>query len=103
MLKFGNKEFRNLQEQVLRNMKNIQDIMDGTTVLAESGIKVIGHVNSAADLPDPETPVTAIKVPNGNLTLTFFKLLTFAPLSSMNLPLPFLLSLGTSIFFLPLK
>ena len=55
MLKFGNKEFRNLQEQVLRNMKNIQDIMDGTTVLAEFGIKVIGHVNSAADLPDPET------------------------------------------------
>lgn len=55
MLKFGNKEFRNLQEQVLRNMKNIQDIMDGVTVLAEFGIKVIGHVNSAADLPDPET------------------------------------------------
>ena len=55
MLKFGNKEFRNLQEQVLRNMKNIQDIMDGATVLAEFGIKVIGHVASVEDLPDPAT------------------------------------------------
>lgn len=54
MLAFGNKEFRNLQEQVLENMKNIQDIMDGTTVLAEFGIKVIGQVDSAEDLPDPE-------------------------------------------------
>lgn len=54
MLAFGNKEFRNLQEQVLENMKNIQDIMDGTTVLAEFGIKVIGQVDSAEDLPDPD-------------------------------------------------
>lgn len=55
MLAFGNKEFRNLQEQVLENMNNIQDIMDGATVLAEFGIKVIGQVNSAEDLPDPAT------------------------------------------------
>jgi len=55
MLAFGNKEFRNLQEQVLENMKNIQDIMDGTTVLAEFGIKVIGQVDSAKDLPDADT------------------------------------------------
>lgn len=55
MLKFGNKEFRNLQEQVLENMKNIQDIMDGTTVLAEFGIKVVGQVSSPEDLPDPAT------------------------------------------------
>ena len=55
MLKFGNKEFRNLQEQVFKNMKDIQDIMDGTTVLAEFGIKVIGQVESAAQLPDPNT------------------------------------------------
>ena len=53
MLRFGNKEFRNLQEQVLKNMQNIQDIMDGTTVLAEFGIKVIGQVDDAEDLPDP--------------------------------------------------
>ena len=54
MLAFGNKEFRNLQEQVLENMKNIQDIMDGATVLAEFGIKVVGQVDAADDLPDPE-------------------------------------------------
>ena len=55
MLKFGNKEFRNLQEQVCKNMKDIQDIQDGVTVLAEFGIKVIGQVDSAEDLPDPAT------------------------------------------------
>ena len=55
MLKFGNKEFRNLQEQVFKNMKDIQDIMDGTTVLAEFGIRVVGHVNSITELPDPST------------------------------------------------
>ena len=55
MLKFGNKEFRNLQEQVFKNMKDIQDIMDGTTVLAEFGIKVVGHVELPSQLPDPST------------------------------------------------
>lgn len=55
MLKFGNKEFRNLQEQVFKNMKDIQDIMDGTTVLAEFGIKVVGQVELASQLPDPST------------------------------------------------
>lgn len=55
MLAFGNKEFRNLQEQVLENMKNIQDIQDGATVLAEFGIKVIGQVDDPEDLPDPAT------------------------------------------------
>ena len=33
MLNFGNKEFRNLQEQVLENMKNIEKIED---------VKIIG-------------------------------------------------------------
>lgn len=55
MLKFGNKEFRNLQEQVFKNMKDIQDIMDGTTVLAEFGIKVVGQVNLVTELPDAST------------------------------------------------
>lgn len=54
MLAFGNKEFRNLQEQVFKNMKDIQDIQDGATVLAEFGIKVIGQVADERDLPDPE-------------------------------------------------
>ena len=55
MLKFGNKEFRNLQEQVLKNMRDIQNVMQGTTVLAEFGIKVIGQVDTAMELPDPAT------------------------------------------------
>jgi hypothetical protein len=55
MLNFGNKEFRNLQEQVFKNMKDIESIEEGATVLAEFGIKVIGQVDSVEDLPDPAT------------------------------------------------
>lgn len=55
MLNFGNKEFRNLQEQVFKNMKDIESIEEGATVLAEFGIKVVGQVDSVADLPDPAT------------------------------------------------
>ena len=55
MLNFGNKDFRNLQEQVLKNMKDIQDIEQGATVLADFGIKIVGQVNDADDLPDPTT------------------------------------------------
>lgn len=51
MLKFGNKEFRNLQEQVLKNMQNIASIKGGTAVLDEFGIKVVGEVDSLQDLP----------------------------------------------------
>lgn len=55
MLNFGNKDFRNLQEQVLKNMKDIQDMEQGATVLADFGIKIVGQVESAAELPDPST------------------------------------------------
>lgn len=51
MLKFGNKEFRNLQEQVLANMRNIANIKEGTAVLSEFGIKVVGEVDTLAELP----------------------------------------------------
>ena len=51
MLKFGNKEFRNLQEQVEANMQNIAMLMEGTVVLDEFGIKVVGEVAAIADLP----------------------------------------------------
>ena len=54
MLKFGNKEFRNLQEQVEENMKNIQDLMQGVVVLDEFGIKVIGQEASVEDMPTVE-------------------------------------------------
>ena len=52
MLKFGNKEFRNLQEQVLENMNQIQEIKQGVVVLDEFGIKVLGQLDSADDLPE---------------------------------------------------
>lgn len=55
MLSFGNKDFRNLQEQVYKNMSDIQDMMQGVNVLADFGIAVVGQVDSAADLPDPST------------------------------------------------
>ena len=55
MLRFGNREFRNLQEQVLKNMCDIQDIEQGATVLAAFGIKVVGQVNQVSDLPAPAT------------------------------------------------
>lgn len=55
MLNFGNKDFRNLQEQVLKNMRDIQDIEQGATVLADFGIKIVGQVDDAEDLPDPAT------------------------------------------------
>ena len=55
MLSFGNKDFRNLQEQVLKNMQDIQDIEQGATVLADFGIKVVGQVDEVSDLPDPTT------------------------------------------------
>ncbi len=51
MLSFGNKEFRNLQEQVLENMKNIQNIKEGSYVLDEFGIKVVAQVESIEDIP----------------------------------------------------
>ena len=51
MLKFGNKEFRNLQEQVLKNMRDIANLQEGTAVLDEFGIKVVGEVDSLEDLP----------------------------------------------------
>ena len=55
MLAFGNKEFRNLQEQVLKNMNDIKNIEEGSLVIAEFGIKVIGQVADASELPDPST------------------------------------------------
>ena len=51
MLKFGNKEFRNLQEQVAENMKNIDGIIKGSSVLGEFGIRVMGTVDDIEDLP----------------------------------------------------
>lgn len=51
MLKFGNKEFRNLQEQVFKNMSDINFILQEEGVLNEFGIKVVGQEESAANMP----------------------------------------------------
>lgn len=51
MLKFGNKEFRNLQEQVLKNMRDIANIKSSGAVLDEFGIKVVGQESSVANMP----------------------------------------------------
>ena len=51
MLKFGNQEFRNLEEQVLKNKNDIQDFKDGNQTIAEFGIKVVGIVDDAANIP----------------------------------------------------
>lgn len=51
MLKFGNQEFRNLEEQVLKNKNDIQDFKDGNQTIAEFGITVVGIVDDAALIP----------------------------------------------------
>jgi len=57
MLKYGNKEIRNLQEQVEANMRNIQDIIAGQPIIAhmEGDLNLVGAVDTAEELPDPET------------------------------------------------
>lgn len=51
MLQFGNKEFRNLEEQVEKNAKDIQDFKDGNQTIAEFGITVVGILATADELP----------------------------------------------------
>lgn len=52
---WDNKTYRNLQEQVYKNMQDILDIKQMGVVLDEFGIKVIGQLDDADELPDPET------------------------------------------------
>lgn len=51
MLQFGNKEFRNLEEQVEKNAQDIQDFKDGNQTIAEFGITVVGILATADQLP----------------------------------------------------
>lgn len=48
-------EYRNLQEQVLKNKEDIKYILEEEGVLNEFGIKVVGQVTNMSDLPDPTT------------------------------------------------
>mgnify|MGYP003288257556 CR=1 FL=1 len=51
MLKYDGKEFRNLEEQVLKNKSDIEYLFDSQGVLNEFGIKVVGVVTSEEYLP----------------------------------------------------
>ena len=51
MLKFGNREFRNLEEQVAKNQSDIGDLRESGKTLASFGITVVGQITSASELP----------------------------------------------------
>lgn len=53
MITFDGKEYRNLEEQVRANMEAIEEIHDIGLLLAQLGIKVVGQVDTAEELPDP--------------------------------------------------
>ena len=55
------------------------------------------------DFPPPETPVTHVKVANGNDAFIPFRLFPDALIISIFFPLPFRLLFGIFIFFIPLK
>ena len=62
MLAFGNKEFRNLEEQVAWNKNMITGIVNQTVSLAEFGIRTVNKVTKAEQIPDPETYKTNNKI-----------------------------------------
>ena len=51
MLKYDGKEYRNLEEQVLKNKNDIEFLFDHQGVLNEFGIKVVGVVTDSSYLP----------------------------------------------------
>lgn len=55
MLTIDGKQYRNLEEQVLKNKDDIQSIINEQGVLNQFGIKVVGQVAYLDLLPTPET------------------------------------------------
>ena len=53
MIKIGDKEYRNLEEQVLKNKEDIANHYNMDRVLADFGIRIVGTLPSAEDLPEP--------------------------------------------------
>ena len=53
MIKIGDKVLRNLEEQVLKNKEDIANHYNMDRVLADFGIRIVGTLPSAADLPIP--------------------------------------------------
>lgn len=55
MITIDNVQYRNLEEQVKKNMDDIQYILEEEGVLNEFGIKIVGQITDTGDLPDPDT------------------------------------------------
>ena len=55
MITIDGVQYRNLEEQVKKNKDDIQYILEEEGVLNEFGIKIVGEITSASDLPDPTT------------------------------------------------
>ena len=49
------KVYRNLPEQVEKNMQDLEEFRSASTVLSEFGIKVVGQEADVSDLPDEST------------------------------------------------
>ena len=59
MLTFDGKQFRNLQEQVLKNAEDINYLINEQGVLNQFGIKVVGQVDYLNSLPTVDDYKTA--------------------------------------------
>ena len=55
MLRIGDKEYRNLEEQVRKNQDDIRYLLYEGGTLNQFGIKVIGAVDNSSQLPNPAT------------------------------------------------
>ena len=55
MITIGDKQYRNLEEQVRKNMADISSIIESSELINDYGIKIIGAVEYESDLPDPAT------------------------------------------------
>ncbi len=55
MLTRDGKQYRNLEEQVLKNKSDIEFMLEQEGVLNEFGIRVVGEGETVADLPDAST------------------------------------------------
>lgn len=55
MFTIDGKEFRNLEEQVLKNKQDIAKHYEQTQAFSNLGIKVVGQVNDISELPNPLT------------------------------------------------
>ena len=53
MIIINDKEYRNLEEQVQYNNERIERFIEGDEVLGRMGIKVVGQVSTADELPNP--------------------------------------------------